>query len=103
MSKRNPPRLFLDSNILTGGLIARWGLDKATLSLCASQTCRMVLAAIVREEVERNLLRKALSGGLDKNTADQLLSDYDRLMQLAHPEIIPFPDTAKNYTGFIQT
>ena len=59
MSKINSPRLFLDSNILTGGMVARWGMEKAILSLCAARTCQMVLAEAVREEVERNLLKKS--------------------------------------------
>ncbi len=92
MSQSKSPRLFLDSNVLTGGLVARWGLDKAILSLCASHTCRMVLAEIVREEVERNLLKKALASGFDREAGDQLLSDYDRLISLSKPEVIPLPD-----------
>ena len=91
MSRSNPPRLFLDSNILTGGLIARWGLDKAVLSLCAARTCQMVLAEVVREEVERNLLRKALASGIEPATTEQLLADYDGLLRLAKPETIPLP------------
>ena len=86
MDKTTPPRLFLDSNILTGGLVARWGLDKAILSLCAARTCQMVLAEAVREEVERNLLKKALAAGKDRHWADQLLADYDKFLQLAKPD-----------------
>lgn len=37
-------RLFLDSNVLTGGIVARRGLDRAVLSLCAARICRLVLA-----------------------------------------------------------
>jgi predicted nucleic acid-binding protein len=48
-------RLFLDSNVLTGGIVSPWGLDKATLSLCAAKVCRLVLAEVVRDEVEENL------------------------------------------------
>jgi len=29
-------RLFPDSNVLTGGIVARRGLDRAVLSLCAA-------------------------------------------------------------------
>jgi len=92
MSLSNAPRLFLDSNILTGGIIARWGLDKAILSLCAARICQVVLAEAVREEVERNLLKKALAGGFDQKAADQLLTDYDGLIKFAQPELIPLPD-----------
>lgn len=99
MSQASGLRLFLDSNILTGGLVARWGLDKAVLSLCAAHTCQMVLAEAVREEVERNLLKKALAFGFDQQAADQLLADYDGLMRLAQPEVIPFPDQASVLTA----
>jgi hypothetical protein len=72
--------------------VARWGLDKAILSLCAAHTCKMVLAEIVREEVERNLLKKVFAVGHDRHFADHLLADYDKFIQLAKLEIIPFPD-----------
>ena len=91
MSQPKPPRLFLDSNILTGGLVARWGLDKAILSLCAARTCQMVLAVAVQAEVEHNLLKKALAKGAERVAADQLLADYDGLLRLAKPEIIAYP------------
>jgi hypothetical protein len=45
----------LDSNVIVGGIVARWGLDKAILSICALRICRLVLADAVHEEVERNL------------------------------------------------
>jgi predicted nucleic acid-binding protein len=48
--------VHLDSNVLTGGIVASWGLDKAVLSLCTARTCRLVLAEIIRQEVEDNLL-----------------------------------------------
>ena len=72
MNQPKPPRLFLDSNILTGGLVARWGLDKAILSLCAARTCQMVLAVAVQAEVEHNLLKKALAKGAER--VDQLIT-----------------------------
>lgn len=87
---RKQLRLFLDSNVLTGGIIARWGLDKAVLSLCAANICRLVLAEAVKEEVEENLLLHAT--GLDGNAAQQLLDDYTGLIKLARPEIVPYPD-----------
>jgi predicted nucleic acid-binding protein len=83
-------RLFLDSNVLTGGIVAPWGLDKAVLSLCAARVCRLVLAEAVREEVEENLLLHA--GGLPSERADVLVEDYRRLIQLTKPEIVPYPE-----------
>jgi predicted nucleic acid-binding protein len=82
-------RLFLDSNVLTGGIVAPWGLDKAVLSLCAARVCRLVLAEAVRDEVEENLLIHA--GSLPPNEADTLVEDYRWLIQLTKPEIVPYP------------
>ncbi len=89
MTQAVPLRLFLDSNVLTGGIVAPWGLDKAVLSLCAARICRMVLAESVREEVEVNLLRHAVA--LDPLAGDQVLEDYDRLVQQARPSMVPIP------------
>ncbi len=83
-------RLFLDSNVLTGGIVSPWGLDKAVLSLCAAKICRLVLAEAVREEVEENLLLHAAA--LPPDAADTLLESYRRLIELTRPETIPFPD-----------
>lgn len=89
MSKPKPLRLFLDSNVLTGGILAAWGLDKAVLSLCAARICRLVLAVYVRDEVEENLLSRAAR--LSPAEAEQVIEDYGKLLQLARPEIIPLP------------
>jgi hypothetical protein len=87
---RKQLRLFLDSNVLTGGIVARWGLDRAALSLCAAKICRLVLAEAVREEVAENLLLHAAR--LDAAEARQLLDDYAGLIELAQPEVVPYPD-----------
>jgi predicted nucleic acid-binding protein len=80
----------LDSNVLTGGIVSPWGLDKAVLSLCAARICKLVLAEAVREEVEENLLLHA--GKLTAKAADHLIEDYRRLVELTKPEMVPFPD-----------
>ncbi|PYV35586.1 MAG: hypothetical protein DMG09_19345 [Acidobacteria bacterium] len=90
---RKQLRLFLDSNVLTGGIVARWGLDRAVLSLCAAKICRLVLAEAVREEVAENLLLHAPR--LDAPEAQQLLDDYTRLIELAQPEVVPYPGRPK--------
>jgi predicted nucleic acid-binding protein len=83
-------RLFLDSNVITGGVIAPWGLDKATLSLCAAKVCKLVLAVAVRDEVEENLLlRAARLAPLD---GDRLMGEYRRLLRLTNPEMVPRPN-----------
>lgn len=46
MSRSRKTYLLLDSNVLTGGRVSRWGLDKAMLALCAVRICRLVLARI---------------------------------------------------------
>jgi predicted nucleic acid-binding protein len=83
-------RLFLDSNVLTGGIVSPWGLDKATLSLCAAKVCKLVLAEAVRDEVEENLILHAER--LPALDADHLIEDYRRLIKLTNPELIPYPD-----------
>jgi predicted nucleic acid-binding protein len=85
-------RLFLDSNVLTGGIVSPWGLDKAILSLCAAKVCKLVLAEVVRDEVEDNLLVHAER--LPLSEAEQLLEDYHRLIKLTDPELVPYPDIA---------
>lgn len=83
-------RLFLDSNVLTGGIVSPWGLDKAVLSLCAAKICRLVLAEAVREEVEENLLLHATA--LPPDHADALIENYRGLIELTRPEMIAYPD-----------
>ncbi len=83
-------RLFLDSNVLTAGIVSPWGLDKAVLSLCSARICRLVLAEAVREEVEENLLLHAAR--LSSVEADELIHDYRRLIELTKPEAVPYPD-----------
>jgi predicted nucleic acid-binding protein len=82
-------RLFLDSNVLRGGIVSPWGLAKATLSLCTAKACKLVLAEMVRDEVEGNLLLHAERLPSD---ADQLIDDYHRLIKLTNPELVPYPD-----------
>jgi predicted nucleic acid-binding protein len=82
-------RLFLDSNVITGGIIAPWGLDKATLSLCAAKVCKLVLAAAVRDEVDENLLLRAAH--LPSTEGDQLMEGYRRLLSLTDLELVPRP------------
>lgn len=93
MSASSKLRLFLDSNVLTGGIIADWGLDKAVLSLCSARICRLVLAEVVRLEVEDNLIIRAST--FDAEDAEQVLEDYVKLIELARPEIIPPPSAAE--------
>ena len=92
MSKPLKLRLFLDSNVLLGGIVAEWGLDKALLSLCAAKITRLVLAEAVRDEIEENLLIHARR--LPAPEADKLIENYRRLIDLASPEIVQYPDSA---------
>lgn len=93
MSSRRRIRLFLDSNVLTGGIVSPWGLDKAVLSLCAARLCRLVLAEIVRDEVEENLLLQVER--LPALDADELIEHYRRLVKLTDPEIAPYPEKTR--------
>jgi predicted nucleic acid-binding protein len=86
-------RLFLDSNVLLGGIVSQWGLDKAALSLCAARLCKLVLAEYVRDEVEENLLDHAQS--LPLRESDKLIEHYQRLITLTHPELVPYPSATQ--------
>lgn len=92
MTSQRRIRLFLDSNVLTGGIISPWGLDKAALSLCAARLCKLVLAEVVREEVEENLLVHAEH--LPSLEADELIEHYRRLIKLTDPEMVSYPAEA---------
>lgn len=92
MTSRRRIRLFLDSNVLTGGIISPWGLDKAVLSICAARVCKLVLAEVVREEVEENLLLHAER--LPALDADDLIEHYRRLIKLTDPEMVARPAKA---------
>src|SRR5262249_38616990 len=83
-------RLFLDSNVLTGGIVSPWGLDKATLSLCAARVCRLVLPEVAREELEDTPPLHAQP--LPALDADRLIEDYRRLIKLTNPEFVRYPD-----------
>jgi predicted nucleic acid-binding protein len=49
-----------------------------------------VLAEVVRDEVEENLLLHAER--LPSLDADQLIEDYRRLIKLTNPELVPYPN-----------
>ncbi len=82
-------RLFLDSNVLIAGIVSSWGLDKAILSLCAARVCKLVLAEVVRDEVEQALL---MQPKLSSAASVRLMQGYRRLMKLTEPDLVPYPD-----------
>ncbi len=91
MTSQRRIRLFLDSNVLTGGILSPWGLDKAALSLCAAKICKLVLADAVRDEVRKSLFLYAER--VPSRDADELLETYRRLVELTNPEPVPYPET----------
>jgi predicted nucleic acid-binding protein len=92
VARRRRIRLFLDSNVITGGIVSPWGLDKATLSLCAARLCRLVLAEVVKDEVEENLLLHA--GRLPSLEADKLIEQYRRLIELTNLQVVRYPEAS---------
>lgn len=89
----NSPKLLLDSNIITDGLLSRFGLSKSVLALCAAKTCRMVLSEWVKIEVERNILKKV--GVLPEEDVEQLIEDYEGFIRLAKPLKIPLAEESR--------
>jgi hypothetical protein len=59
------------------------------LSLCAAKVCKLVLAEVVCDEVEQNLMLHAER--LPQLDSDQLKKDYRRLIKLTNPELVPYP------------
>ena len=49
--------------------------------------CKLVLAAVVRDEVEQNLFLPAER--LPSLDAEQLIADYRHLIKLTSPELVP--------------
>ena len=83
-------RLFLDSNVLVKGFVVPSSFDRVILKYCAARLHQMLYAEAVKIEVERFLLNYA-----DRHQADWLLADYDKFIELAQPEQIPYPTPAK--------
>lgn len=82
------------------GIVSPWGLDKAILALCTAKVAQLVLAEVVREEVEENLLihaeRVAHRAGPQESApaseiAETLIDAYRRLIELSNPELVPYP------------
>jgi len=90
VTDRGKIRLFLDSNVLTAGIVSLWGLDKAVLSLCAARITKLVLAQAVRDEVEENLLLHAVR--MTPTESAQFIQDYGRLLERMKPESVPYPE-----------
>lgn len=81
------PRLFLDSNVITDGLVSRFGQSKAILSLCAAKTCRLVLADVVHSEIRKNLQNLANRFGEEHVTV--LAGDFERFLSISRPIKVP--------------
>ena len=85
-----PPKILADSNVITDGLVSRFGQSKAVLALCAAKTCRLVMPEIVRLEVEHNLLKFIDRFG-EKNV-ESLIADYEGFIKLCRPIQVPLAD-----------
>ncbi len=60
------------------------------LSICAARVCKLVLAEVVRDEVEDDLVVHAER--LSSSEADDLIEDYRRLIKLTNPQLVPYPN-----------
>ena len=83
-------RLFLDSNVLVKGFIVPSSFDRVILRYCAARLHQMIYAEAVKMEVERFLLKYA-----ESHQADWLLADYDKFIELAQPEQVPYPSESE--------
>lgn len=83
------PRLFLDSNVITDGLVSRFGQSKAILSLCSAKTARLVLADVVHHEVRKNL--QNLIERFGEEYVSVLAADFERVLILSRPIVVAPP------------
>jgi len=58
--------------------------------LGGAKVCKLVLAEVVWDEVEENLLFHAKR--LPSLDAGQWIEDYRHLIKLTNPELVPYPD-----------
>ena len=92
MSESGLLRLFLDSNVRQAASLPPGAWISSAFPVCRP-ICRLVLAEIVRQEVEDNLLHRRATSATD---TEQVLTDYTTLITLARPEIIPLPDAQED-------
>jgi hypothetical protein len=81
-------RIFADSGVLIEGLFAPWSESRAPLILTRGPKFRLLLAAVVRAEVERNL-RQFLSAS--RHGASVASAAYAKLLRNLRPEVVPPP------------
>lgn len=100
-------KLFLDSNILIGGICGAWDISRAILMLCGRGVHQAVIAAAVIEEVERGLLQKSYEyesrqRQYKKNEAE-ILEAYATMMKFMRPVIVPHAplEVVKKAAGII--
>ncbi|MCP9494704.1 MAG: hypothetical protein MSG64_09640 [Pyrinomonadaceae bacterium MAG19_C2-C3] len=80
-------RLFLDSGVVLKSIFGDYGFSKSIFALCAVRIHQLVLAEVVRQEIENNLLQAFYKGG----NSDKVLSDFDTFLRKARPEVIAPP------------
>jgi hypothetical protein len=80
--QRNGAQLHISKPIIIGIV--------PSTSSTRRQGRKLVLAEVVRDEVEENLLLHAER--LTSIDADQWIDDYQRLIKLTNPELVPYPD-----------
>jgi hypothetical protein len=59
------------------------------LSLCAARLRKLVLAEVVRDEVEENLLHHAQRSPAREK--EKVIEHFRRLIALTHPDVVPYP------------
>lgn len=87
------PKILADSNVITDGLVSRFGQSKAVLALCAAKTCRLVLPEVVRLEVEHNLLKFVDRFG--ESFTESLIADYEEFIRLCRPIRVPLAEAER--------
>lgn len=56
-------RLFVDSGVILKSIFGDYGFSKSIFALCAARIHQLVLAEVVRQEIENNLLQAFINRG----------------------------------------
>jgi len=80
-------RLFVDSGVILKSIFGEYGFSKSIFALCAARIHQLVLAEVVQQEIENNLLHAFY----ERKHSDKVLSDFDTFLRKARPEVIAPP------------
>jgi hypothetical protein len=92
LSQGKRTRIFLDSNVLTAGIISIWGWIKPSSRYAQRGFAGWFSGRPCARRSKTLLVRL---GGVEYGDANRVLGRYAHLMALMKPEVAPFPGQAE--------